>query len=66
MARVRPASRIAAVVLGLVAVVHGVRLVMGTEVIIDGRLVPSWASLLVALVAAGLAVALWRESRTGA
>jgi len=44
-------------------VVHLFRILMGWEVIIQGAVVPMWASYLGLLIAGGLAFLLWRESR---
>jgi hypothetical protein len=48
--------------LGLVALLHLVRLVMGWEVTLNGAVVPMWASAVGAIVAAILAVMIKRES----
>jgi membrane associated rhomboid family serine protease len=60
---VKPFSQVAAVVFGLVAVMQLVRLLMGWPVLINGISIPLWASVIACLVAAALAVMVWRESR---
>jgi hypothetical protein len=49
--------------LAMVAVVHLLRLVLRVEVIVGGILVPFWVSTVACVVPAGLAAALWQESR---
>jgi hypothetical protein len=59
----KPFTTIAVGVFVLVALVHVFRLVFGWEVTIQGSVVPMWVSVLGAVIAGGLAVMLWRESR---
>lgn len=47
----------------LVALVHLLRLVMSTEVMIENWQVPMWTSVLGAIVPAGIALLLLKESR---
>ena len=58
-----PFTSLAVLVFAVVALVHVLRLVFGWDVTINGAAVPMWASALGILIAAGLAVLLWRESR---
>jgi hypothetical protein len=58
----KPASLLAVLVFALVALAHLARLVLRTEVLVGGAAVPMWTSVLGLLVAAGLAIALWRET----
>lgn len=60
----KPASLISALFLGLVAVAHVIRLVLGVSVTVDGMGIPLWASLPAALLTGTLAFLLWRENRT--
>jgi hypothetical protein len=60
---VKPFSLIAAVVFGLVAMVQLVRLVLEWPVVVNGINIPLWVSVIAFLVAAGLAVMVWREAR---
>ena len=59
----KPFATIAVGVFALVALVHVLRLVFGWEVTVQGSTVPMWVSGLGAVIAGGLAVMLWRESR---
>ena len=59
----KPFSLIAALVFGLVALVHGLRLILGWPVVVNGFGIPLWASAVACLVSAVLAVMVWREAR---
>jgi prepilin signal peptidase PulO-like enzyme (type II secretory pathway) len=59
----KPFTYIAVVVFTLVALLHLFRLVFGWEATIAGLTVPIWLSLLGTVIAGGLAVLVWRESR---
>lgn len=59
----KPFSSIAAVVFGLVSLVQLLRLVLGWPVVVNGFSIPLWASAVASLVAAGLAIMVWREAR---
>jgi len=59
----KPFTTLAIVIFTIVAMVHLLRILMGWEVIIQGAVVPMWASYLGLIVAGGLAVMVWRESR---
>ena len=59
----KPFSLIAALVLGLVALVQLLRVVLGWSVVINGFAIPLWASAVACLVAAVLAAMVWREAR---
>jgi len=59
----KPFTLIAALVFAVVALVHLLRLVYGWQVTLDGAAIPMWASVLGAVIATGLAVMLWLESR---
>lgn len=60
-----PFTRIAALLLALLAVAQLVRFVAGWPVTINGATVPVWLSAVLAAVAGLLALMLWRESRRG-
>ena len=60
---VKPFTTIAIVIFSLVAVLHVLRLIFGWEAAINGLVIPMWASLVGLIIAGGLAVMLWRESR---
>jgi hypothetical protein len=59
----KPFTFLAILIFALVSVVHLLRLVFGWEVTVNGAAVPHWASVPGFVIAAGLAVMLWRESR---
>lgn len=59
----KPFTTIAVGVFALVAVLHVLRLAFGWEVTFQGGVVPLWVSGLGVVVAGGLAIMLWRESR---
>jgi len=39
------------------------RFILGWEVIVNGMIVPIWASAIAFVIAAGLGMMLWRETR---
>ena len=57
----KPITTVAAVLLGLVALVHLLRLVFGWGLVINETFVPMWLSVVVILVFAFVAAMLWRE-----
>jgi len=59
----KPFTTIAVVVFSLVSLMHLLRLFFGSEVTVNGSVVPMWLSVLGFLVAGVLAVMLWREAR---
>lgn len=59
----KPFTMLAVLVFAIVALVHLLRLVFGWEVTINGAVMPVWLSVLGLVIAGGLAVMLWRESR---
>lgn len=61
----KPAARLATILLSLVALAHLARLLLRVEVVADGVVLPLWLSAFGFLVPGGIALALWRESRTG-
>jgi hypothetical protein len=62
-ANMKPFTFISAVVFWLIAVAHILRLFGGWEVTLNGMVVPLRVSVLGAVLAAGLAMMLWREMR---
>ena len=61
----KPFTTIAVVVFALVSLLQLLRVVLGFEVTVSGVVIPNWASVIACVVAAVLAVMLWRESHTG-
>ena len=59
----KPFTLMTVVVLSLVAIVQLIRLALGWEVSVNGVSIPVWASGIAVVVAGGLAVMVWRESR---
>ena len=57
----KPFTLVAVGVFSVVALVQLLRLVLGWEVMIHGVAIPLWASGIAVVVAAGLAVTVWRE-----
>jgi sterol desaturase/sphingolipid hydroxylase (fatty acid hydroxylase superfamily) len=57
----KPFTRIAVVVLWAIALLQLVRFIARWEITLNGAPVPLWLSGLVAVLAAGLAVMVWRE-----
>ena len=56
-------TTIAAVLFAVIALVHLYRLVRPFEVVVGGAIIPQWVSIAGLVVAGGLALMLWRESR---
>ena len=59
----KPFTTLAMLMFALIAIAHLYRLIRPFEVIVDGTALPQWISAAGLIVAAGLAVMLWRESR---
>ena len=59
----KPFTTITVVLLLLIALVQLLRFVLGWEVTVNGVTVPVWVSGIAFVVAAGLAVMVWRETR---
>ena len=59
----KPASRIASILLGLVALLQLLRVVNQVEVTVGGTSIPMWPSGVAVVVAGTLSFLLWRESR---
>ena len=60
----KPFTLLAIVLLSLIAIMQLARFILGWEVSVNGVAIPAWASAVAFLVAGGLALMLWRESRT--
>ena len=59
----KPFTVIAIVLLSLIAILQLLRFILGWEVTVHGVSVPVWASGIAFVVAAGLAVMVWLETR---
>jgi hypothetical protein len=59
----KPFTMLAVIVLALIALAHLYRLIRPFEVVVAGHVLPQWLSAVALIVAGGLAVMLWRESR---
>ena len=59
----KPFTKVAALLLGVVALAHLYRIVRPFEVVIAGTAVPQWASAVGLIIAGVLSLMLWRESR---
>ena len=59
-------SRVALVILSLVALAHLLRLVLGVQVTVETTVVPMWVSVVGTLLPAAVAWLLWREGKPGA
>jgi hypothetical protein len=57
----KPFTRITVVVVWLFALVHLLRFILGWDVGVNSEPVPLWVRGVVAALAAGLAVMVWRE-----
>ncbi len=62
----KPFTTVAAVLLGVIALAHLYRLVRPFEVTVAGNAIPQWVSIVGLIVAGGISLMLWRESRTAA
>ncbi len=59
----KPFTTLAVVVFSLVALLQLVRFILNWEVMVNGIAIPVWASGIAFVIAAALAVMLWREAR---
>lgn len=59
----KPFTTAASVVFTLVALAQLLRVALGWEVMVGGLLIPLWVSAIACLIAATLAVMVWRENR---
>jgi len=60
----KPFTAIASILFVLIALAHLVRLLSGAEILVNGELIPMWASAIAPVISAGLAWMLWREGRS--
>ena len=59
----KPITRIAAVLFGVVALAHLWRIVRPFSIVVAEEPIPQWASVVGLVVAGALALLLWREAR---
>jgi hypothetical protein len=59
----KPFTVIAIVIFSLIALLQVLRFILGWEVTVNGMRVPVWASAIASVIAAALAVMVWRETR---
>ncbi len=59
----KPFTTLASIVFSLVALAQLLRITLGWEVRIGGVFIPLWVSVIACLIAATLAVMVWRENR---
>jgi hypothetical protein len=59
----KPFTTVSVVVFSLIALLQLVRFIAGWEITVNGISLPLWASAVAFVVAAGLAIMLWREAR---
>lgn len=60
----KPFAALAVLVFSLVALLQLLRVFFGWQITVNGFFIPLWASVFACLLAAALAFALWRETRT--
>jgi len=60
--RLKPFTFLAAVIFTLAALVHLARLALGWPVVINGIEIPLWASAVLAGIAVGMAIMVYREN----
>ena len=59
----KPFTTVAVLIFALIALAHLYRIVRPFEVVVGGCSIPQWASIAGLIVAATLALMVWRESR---
>ncbi|HJQ17394.1 MAG TPA: hypothetical protein VJ859_10390 [Allosphingosinicella sp.] len=59
----KPFTTLAAMIFAVMALAHLYRLIHPFEVVVGGKMLPQAVSIAGLIVAGGLAVMLWRESR---
>ena len=59
----KPYTNLAALILGFIALVQGLRFAQAWPVSVNGYAVPVWASAIACLLLGWVAVMLWREGR---
>ena len=64
MTRTRPFTLIAAIIFGIMALLHIYRLVTDFQVVLGSHVMPQWLSIVGILVTGILSIGLFRESRS--
>jgi hypothetical protein len=59
----KPFTKIAALLLGIIALIHLLRLITHWQVVINGFELPVWISIIGFIVAGVLSLGLWKESK---
>ncbi len=59
----KPFTKIASILLALIAILHLVRVLQQSTVLIDDYSIPMWVSIVGFIVPAILSIGLWRESK---
>ena len=59
----KPFTLIAIVLFSLIALLQLLRFFLGWEIMVNGMTIPVWASAIGFVIAAGLALMVWRETR---
>ena len=59
----KPFTALACLLLALIALGQLTRLLLGWDIVVNGYAVPLWASGVAALLAGGISLLAWRESR---
>ncbi|MFI5219810.1 MAG: hypothetical protein ACHQNT_10005 [Bacteroidia bacterium] len=59
----KPFTKIAAVLLGFVALLHLLRLISHWNVIINNYEIPVWVSIIGFIIAGALSMGLWKEAK---
>ena len=59
----KPFTTAAVAIFSLLALLQLARIILNWEVTVNGIIIPVWASGIAVVIAAGLALMLWREAR---
>jgi hypothetical protein len=59
----KPSTLVTIAFLGLLSALQLTRFLLGWEVVVNGIAIPTWVSAVASVVAGGLALLLWRDSR---
>lgn len=59
----KPFTTVAALLLGIVALVQGLRFALAWPVLVNGFAIPVWASAVACALLGWIAIMLWREGR---